>query len=350
MNTAVAINILEIIVLIVSAKIRNIFPGYKGTMQGGATRLQFRKTVHIFAMTIEEAIMGKNYSFIRELGGILMAAADLVMPRECIVCGKTLLRHEKYLCIYCAADLPLTYYWERRRNPMADKVNALVQQSVTEDFISTSAQESSVGNSRQDDGSRRTSRMRFSYAAALFLYHGENGYRRIPQRLKYMGDLGEGRFFSGMLGGFLNGSPLFSDIDLIIPVPLHWARRLKRGYNQAEVIARAISEKSGRMPVRTDILIRKRHTRTQTKLNVNEKCKNVQGAFALSRKARQGLAGTGNGGYCGGSELAGVRHVLLVDDVFTTGATMSACLAVLQPFFGPSVRISCATLGFVDNG
>ena len=72
----------------------------------------------------------RTYAFIKAIGGALMedarAAVDLVIPRECIVCGRTLKLYERHLCLHCEADLPLTYYWDRRRNPMADKVNALI--------------------------------------------------------------------------------------------------------------------------------------------------------------------------------------------------------------------------------
>lgn len=275
---------------------------------------------------------------------IALAVADLMFPRECIVCGRTLNFHEKYLCIYCEADLPLTYFWKRRRNPMSDKVNALIQKRLSQNEMElmTTAGNGSSKEAGNEGGEKNS--VSFSYAAALIYYHGENGYKRIPQRLKYMGDLGEGRFFAEMLGGFLKESELFRDVDLLIPVPLHLARRWRRGYNQAEVVARALAGKMGGLPVRTDILRRTRHTKTQTRLGVEEKALNVRGAFALTRKFA-GLPQDRRGGM-----LLRCRHVLLVDDVFTTGATMDACLSVLQPFFGPDVRISCATLGAVDSG
>lgn len=276
--------------------------------------------------------MGKTYSFARELGGVLMEEArtvmDILIPRTCIVCGETLTTHEKHLCINCQTDLPLTFFWERKKNPMADKVNAFVQKRIEAEV-----------NAGEDVTPDKTStaqalpHIHYSFAAALFFYHGENRHKKIPQRLKYMADIDEGAFYAGMLGEFMNDSEHFCDIDFIIPVPLHWARQWKRGYNQAEVIANALAEKLG-VRVRTDILLRRKSTKTQTKLGVEAKKANVNQAFTLAPHI----------------PVPNVRHVLLVDDVFTTGATMAACLSVLQPFFGPEVRISCATLGFVNNG
>ena len=147
-----------------------------------------------------------GYSFARKVVNVLkdegLAVADLLVPRECAVCGKTLQLYEKHLCIYCEADLPLTRFWERRINPMADKLNAKIQENIT------AHEENEVP-------------VKYSYATALFIYHGENRYKRIPQRLKYLGDITEGKYYAEMLGRFMKNSELFQDIDMIIPVPLH---------------------------------------------------------------------------------------------------------------------------------
>lgn len=273
---------------------------------------------------VKKRRMGSGYSFIKQMGGVLREEGrqmmDILIPRECLVCGKKLHKSEKYLCIYCESDLPLTYYWERRNNPMSSKLNGIIQKNLTDNCLEN----------------ENIPKVKFSYATALFFYHGEAGYKRIPQHLKYMGDFGEGAHYSGMLGNFMKDSPLYRDIDLIIPVPLHWARHWNRGYNQAEVIARKISEALGGVAVRTDILVRSHYTRTQTKLGVLAKSDNVHGAFAL----RQETA----------AQVSGCRHILIVDDVFTTGATMGACICMLQKFFDVNVRISCATLGYVTSG
>lgn len=273
---------------------------------------------------VKKRRMGSGYSFIKQMGGVLREEGrqmmDILIPRECLVCGKKLHKSEKYLCIYCESDLPLTYYWERRNNPMSSKLNGIIQKNLTDNFPEN----------------ENIPTAKFSYATALFFYHGEAGYKRIPQHLKYMGDFGEGAHYSGMLGNFMKDSPLYRDIDLIIPVPLHWARHWNRGYNQAEVIARKISEALGGVAVRTDILVRSHYTRTQTKLGVLAKSDNVHGAFALRRETA--------------AQVSGCRHILIVDDVFTTGATMGACICMLQKFFDVNVRISCATLGYVTSG
>lgn len=248
---------------------------------------------------------------------------DLLIPRECAVCGKQLLQGEQHLCIYCEADLPLTHFWDNPSNPMSDKLNALIQRNLTRSL---------------KDGEPPPERMGRVRAAALFYYKSEAGYKRIPQKVKYKGDRPVGRFYGKLLGEFLAGSGNFNDIDTVIPVPLHWSRLWSRGYNQAEVIASSIAARLG-AEMRTDILFRARKTSTQTRLHNSEKSLNVSGAFRIK------------GRYLNEEppEYGRKRHFLIVDDVFTTGATIAACCASIQNLFGNGVSISAATLGFVEH-
>lgn len=230
----------------------------------------------------------------------------MVMPRTCLVCGKKLGAQEQHLCIWCESDLPLTYYWEQAHNPMADEFNSVLERL------------------RPAEG-----HLDYAYAAALLFYHHENPYKRIPQELKYKRNLRAGRFFSTRLGRFLASSARFSDVDMVIPVPLHWLRKWIRGYNQAEVIASELARALG-ASLRTDVLRRARRTRSQTSLSAEERLRNVSGVFSLRHIPDQ------------------ARHVLLVDDTFTTGATLASCLMLLRQALGPSVRISIATLAVVE--
>lgn len=173
----------------------------------------------------------------------------------------------------------------------------------------------------------------YAYASALFFYSAEADYRLIPQALKYRRDFGSGKYFSRLLGETLASSTLFRDVGLVVPVPLHWTRRWERGYNQAEVIARVIASCLG-AECGPRVLKRNRRTKSQAHVSVSEKAGNVSGAFtARARKVR--------------ALKSYPVHILLVDDVFTTGATLAACHASLRTCFGPGVRISIATLAFV---
>ena len=204
--------------------------------------------------------------------------------------------------------MPQTHFWEMSHNPMADKFNAIIQKNIG------------------------TEREAYAYASALFFYHSDAGFRKIPYQIKYEGNLAAGRFFGNLLGRRLASSASFKDVDLIVPVPLHWARRWKRGYNQAEIIAAGVAEEMGTTML-SDLLLRTRRTVSQTMMEVEDKMKNVSGAFAVSKSC---------------SDIV-CRHILIVDDVFTTGSTLHACFVALRAVFPPSVRISVATLAYVGR-
>ena len=248
----------------------------------------------------------------------LVSCTDLMLPRTCMVCGRKLLPEEKHLCLPCRMDLPLTHFWERTHNPMADKFNLIIQKELEQEW---------------DNEIYRCER--YAHACALFFYSSDASYIRITQSLKYHGDVASGRYFSRMLGRYMAASAHFRDVGMVIPVPLHWRRRWKRGYNQAEIIAAEIARELG-AEMRCDLLARVRSTGTQTKMSVDEKSANVKGAFEVrDRKKLQ--------------ELTEVGHILLMDDVFTTGATLHACYQALREALPQHVRISVATLGFVGR-
>ena len=234
----------------------------------------------------------------------LSALLDLVLPRVCVVCGRPLMPSEHHLCLECLGDLPETRYATLGHNPMADRFNAKIRVDEYEPY---------------------------AYAAALYHYRGDAGYKRISQALKYHRDFGTGRWAARLLGTRLAASPLFADVDLVVPVPLHWTRQWQRGYNQAAVIAREVGQLLG-APCAAHLLRRARRTRSQAHLSGEAKARNVSGAFALRRGRKPAAA-----------------HILLIDDVFTTGATLAACHAALRQAYGPQVRISVATLGAVGE-
>lgn len=279
---------------------------------------------------------------------------DFFLPRTCVVCEAVLFDDEELLCRKCAGDIPHTYFWLMRNNPMADKFNALIQEDIVAALdakaevrkkgtaLEKAAPAMGRGTATLSKGSATLGRgERYVYAAALFFYRAESEYRKITQAIKYHGRSDVGRTFGQMLGERLCCSSLFADVDVIIPVPLHWMRQWQRGYNQAEIIAGGVAESMG-IPVRSDILRRCRRTKTQTRLDIDEKARNVAGAFTV---AREFLHKAQNGN----DTRPTFKHLLLIDDVYTTGSTLHACFLTLRTAFPPPIRISIATLGFVGG-
>lgn len=237
--------------------------------------------------------------------------ADLALPRVCPVCGRPLLLEEDTICLHCLADLPLTHFWEYSHNPMADAFNARIEQIP--DLLAPVAG--------------------YCYAAALLFYRDGSGYRAVPRALKYGRNFREGRYFAHLLGEKLKSSPYFTDVDFIVPVPLHWTRMWRRGYNQAGLIADEVARSLPGARTVPDILIRRKRTVSQTGLEGEGKSANVSGVFSCTRHAG-GLS---------------PKHILIVDDVFTSGSTSSECFRALHKQYGGGTRISVATLSFAGK-
>jgi ComF family protein len=161
----------------------------------------------------------------------------------------------------------------------------------------------------------------FAHTTALWLFDADGALQQLQHALKY-----GNRPSLGVQLGRLVGEAWPADAarpDLIVPVPLHRRRRLERGYNQSERLATGIGEMLD-SPVRSDLLTRPRPTRSQTALSQAERWRNVADAFALAD-----------------AEVVAGQHVLLVDDVLTTGATAVAAAAPLR---AASATVSLATL------
>jgi ComF family protein len=165
----------------------------------------------------------------------------------------------------------------------------------------------------------------FRHARAALLY--EEPARRMILGFKH-GDRTES---SGPFARWLvqAGAELFPGVDCVVPVPLHWTRLFARRFNQAALLANAVGRLTG-LPVAVDLLIRKRRTPSQGKRGPAERARNVARAFAVRRSKVQSLNG---------------RRVLLVDDVFTTGATATACASALLQ--GGAAAVDVLTLAKV---
>ncbi len=218
----------------------------------------------------------------------------LCFPPCCIVCGNALAGSEECLCIQCLQELP------KIRNVSPDKWRI---------------------------EKRFWGKMPIENAMSHFLYIKGNDFDKILFELKYHGRKDVGKTMGRYVARHLLPEGFFEGIDLIVPIPLHPDRLKKRGYNQSEWIARGISEIT-KIPVNTDAVCRTISNTTQTKRSMQERWNNVQGIFSV--KDKKALEG---------------QHILLVDDVLTTGATILSCASRILEAKG--TRISVLTLAAV---
>lgn len=165
-------------------------------------------------------------------------------------------------------------------------------------------------------------------ATSFFFYRKGSDFRQILHQLKYGGQKEIGAIMGRYMASELTVSGFFEGIDVIIPVPLHKRKQRIRGYNQSEWIARGISAVTG-ICIDTEVIVRRKHTETQTRKSTFERWENVDGIFELHHA--ESLKG---------------KHLLVVDDVLTTGATTVACASRLMEIEG--VRISVLTLAVAE--
>lgn len=225
----------------------------------------------------------------------LSAFLSLFFPRCCIVCGQPLAKGEECCCTMCNINLPRTNYHLRKDNP------------VEQNFWG---------------------KLPLERATSFFYYRKGSDFRKILHQLKYGGQKELGAIMGRYMAAELMPSGFFQSIDVIIPVPLHKKKQRIRGYNQSEWIAKGISAVTG-IHIDTESIIRRKNTETQTRKSTFERWENVEGIFELCRP-----------------ESFSGKHVLVVDDVLTTGATTVACVSQLMQIEG--IRISILTLAVAE--
>ncbi len=220
---------------------------------------------------------------------------EMFFPSLCTTCGDRLISQEKYLCFSCWHDLPVTNFHKNKDNKVAQLF---------------------------------WGRVEIENATSFFSYKKGSKYQQLIHYLKYKG-LKELGYETGRKFGFaLAESEEFQSVDVIVPVPLHPQKEKKRGYNQSEWIGNGIAEVL-KKPVSAKNLHRKIHTSTQTRKNRYERWQNVESIFAVNKP----------------EDFRG-KHILLIDDVVTTGSTLEACAWQLLQL--PQTKVSIATLAYAD--
>jgi ComF family protein len=215
----------------------------------------------------------------------------LIFPHVCDGCGSDLLTTESKLCLRCLNSLPETQFEFHENNPVEKMF---------------------------------WGRMNLQAASARFYFTKESLMQKLMHQFKYRENKDLGKQLGKLMGISLKNSGRFHTADVLVPLPLFANKEKKRGYNQAMILCEGIAEIFP-LPILKDAVIRPQHTDTQTKKGRIERWKNIEGKFELVKPG-----------------LVRDKHILLVDDVITTGATLEACGTCILA--AENTRLSLATL------
>ena len=225
------------------------------------------------------------------MNSVLSYLTELLFPRLCVVCGDRLIEKEHWICLHCLHHIPRTNFHLEPENPVSRLFYGRVQ---------------------------------VERATSFFYFSKGSRYQTLLHNLKYKGMKELGTEIGKHFAIDLLQSPDFSAIDQVCPVPLHPSKEKKRGYNQSWWIASGIARQMQK-PLSDNNLLRITATETQTRKSRFARWQNVEGIFHLSHP----------------EQFSG-QHILLVDDVVTTGATLEACIQEIQA--KTNARVSIATL------
>lgn len=217
----------------------------------------------------------------------------LIYPKLCAGCGSDLVTGDQLICLTCMSGLPVTNFLTHPDNPV-EKIF--------------------------------WGRLKLEAASSHMYFTKGSVMQNLLHQFKYRGNRDVGIYFGKMIGEGFMKSERFRDVEALVPLPLYFKKEKKRGYNQAAVICEGMAEVMN-LPLLENVIVRRRKTETQTQMNRMERWDNIEGKFELVKRS-----------------LIKNKHLLLVDDVITTGATLEACGAELLK--GEGVRLSIASLAY----
>jgi len=199
---------------------------------------------------------------------------NIIFPKICCTCGQSLMKYEEILCFHCRRVLPKINFQNQKENELSDR------------FIG---------------------KINIEYAMAYLYFHKSGITQKLLHQLKYKNNPEIGEMIGHWFGQELKEKEIMKKAELIIPVPLHPKKERRRGYNQSHYFAKGISEITN-IPIDLKSLKRIRYETSQTVKTKEHRWKSVEHAFEVhDRKKVEN------------------KHILLVDDIVTTGATMEAC-------------------------
>jgi len=223
----------------------------------------------------------------------LLDIYNLFFPKICLSCTSVLTDNENLICTYCNHNLPLTDYTSLENNPLQASFSG---------------------------------RILLEQATSLLFYHKIGIVQKLIHQLKYKGHQEVGTFLGNWLGNEMKINNRFNAIDYIIPVPLHHKRFKERGYNQLDYFGQSLSEKL-QVPFEVNLLQKVTNTKKQSKKNRFARMHKVDTIFKLN--ANKDFSG---------------KHILLIDDIITTGATIESCYDCLSKI--KDVKISIAVMAY----
>ena len=231
----------------------------------------------------------KNMIRVKEIRDSVL---QLLFPHVCAGCGSDLLNEASLLCLHCHSSMPETNFHMHAGNPI-EKIF--------------------------------WGRLPLVSATAQYYFTKESMMQSLMHQFKYKGNKGLGIYLGRLMGEYLKQSNRFNNnLDGLIPLPMFPEKEKRRGYNQATVLCEGLAE-SMNIPILRDVIVRPQATETQTKKDRVERWQNMERKFAMARP-----------------EAICNKHILLIDDVVTTGATLEACgYELLQ---AENIRLSIATL------
>lgn len=233
---------------------------------------------------------------------------ELVFPQKCPICKKIPGRGEGVVCRSCYKSLP----WVTE--PRCARCGKPIEEEE-EQYC-------------PDCGKKRKGKDVLKKGVALWEYDAR--MKRAMADFKYQGCTGDAAFYATQIAREYGKAIMDWRIEAIVPVPLHWKKRWYRGYNQAAVLAVELGRQL-HLPAYTGLLTRTRYTKPQKGLAAKQRADNVAGAFALTEKERE--------------KADSLRRVLLVDDIYTTGATLEECAGVLGRNGVQEVYFICLCIG-----
>ena len=264
---------------------------------------------------------------------LLKSILDFLFPRYCEMCGERLSVNQPFICHQCDEKLPRTLWW-RNSNPIVERYRPddVIFQEIDDRESIITEKTKSVSNpfTENELAMRLYGRADIERAMSFIKYVPKSKSAQLVYGFKYHDKPFIASLLGEMMGKELGDVNFFSGIDYLLPMPITKKRKRKRGYNQSTELAKGISKVTN-IPVAEDVIKRDFFVQSQTKLDSIGRMENIEGAFTLCKK----------------SHNVSNKHVLLIDDVITTGATIIECCDTLKKIQG--IRISVLSLGFVTT-